>query len=309
MRFITDQPRLHLLCQGLLHLASLQPIHRNAWEKPRARSLATTIYNDITRIGALITNAPLTAALEFLKRKGVSQLLQTRTVASRTPIDRFYRLKFALKVKSASATSLIEKSRDEFGLDKIRAFRFNSPFDDTETRNNQLSTSSSTVSVATQADQVVTTRENTKTNETTHSDHDAPPGWLDDDEFDDIEFEDVVATDESQENIDSTKDEQAQIGKPPESSEDDDPLERYRERNRESDHLSKQIVLIQKKLAEIQDRREWLPSQKTDYTNLMRHIDDLLELLDICTKVNTDTITSSALASSNSRILIEVSAK
>jgi hypothetical protein len=309
MRFITDQPRLNVLSQGILHLASLVPIHRNIWEKPQSRTLATTIYEDMKHLHTLISNKPLMMALEFLKRKGVPQLLQARVAVPLQSIDKFYRLKSILKSKLALASPLIENCRDEFGASKIRSFRSKSPFDPSLTPSTQPLASNSTHLESTSPTTTSLETEKEESPETGFS-GDVPPGWLDDEsEFDDIEFEDVVgSTNAPLEGSKPAEDEEIKE-KPIEGLKGSDPLEKYCQRNRTLDEISKQVALIQKKVLEINDRENWLPNQKVEYTELLHYIDDLLELLAICIRCNTDFIASSPLNLSESGIVIEFSAR
>lgn len=288
VRFILEQPRLNVFCKAILHLSSLVPNQRNIWEKPLAKKLATLIYEDMVRIGALVDNQPLRSALEFLKRKKVKSALHTApTARTRTPIDRYYFIKHAISLQDAVASKLIQEIAAEFP-DQIPAFRsrqVTSSFDEVPDSSPKKKTPKVTVTVpkAKEPEEVDVSE---AVEEETEEDEDL---------FEDIMFEDVDNEEEppkeatvEEEKQFETKDLKAAS----EPSPEDTRLEKYRQRNRDTALLVRHLDALQKKLAGIEDRSNWIPNQITDYNATTLRVTELLDALAACTKVSTSAITS-----------------
>jgi len=303
IRFITEQPRLNLLSQGILHLATLQPIHRNAWEKSQSRLLATTIYEDLKRMGAMLENRPLRLALEFLKRKGVIELLAPRTPTVASPIDRFYRLKYIFASKEELGTSIIEECHKEFPT-KVEPFR---PKEDPIRAS---PSSSSTPSSTTPSSFVDTQPSSASIQPNSASDPQFQPNHEDesydfDDEFGDVEFEDVVGLEnEVMETPTSSKTVSTEQNALAPGA---DSMETYRSRNRKIEDLINQIHLLRQKVTSINDRSEWLSRQRADYDFLLRKIDAIIEKLSQCLQVNTDVLAS--IPDKETQLVIDVSSR
>jgi hypothetical protein len=296
-KFLLEQPKLNLLCQGILHLISLHPIHRNQWEKPLAKTLATVIFQDLTRMGSLLSSKPLKLALEHLRRNKVSEQLATRPPASVSSVNRFYRLKFQLKSKDILATSIINQCREREGS-SIRAFLTRSPYEEATPTETQTSSSSSPIPASEQV-KIAT--------ETSSADPAPVPYEYDpnaEDDFENIDFEDVEASEELAEpSIEQDFAPKIPVAGPLENS---SRLDEYRQSNRKIEEISNQIRFIQQKLQEITERRDWIPAQNAEYTALLRRIEDLLSLLGLCTTANTEAIRACPEALTESQVVIDI---
>lgn len=307
VRYVLEQPRLNVFCKAILHLLSLAPIQRNAWEKPLAKKLAGIIYEDLVRIGNLVDNQPLRSALEFLKRKNVKTALQPPvTGRTRTPIDRFYYIKHAVSIKDALASKIIEETSTEFP-GRIPAFRSRQVLSSFEELPQTSPKKKSAVIIHASPSKAT---EKIEEKEMTAQDDGGEE--YNEDDFDDVLFEDVENEEEkvSEEQVEEEEEEKKkkveEVPASEHTSSVDDGLEKYRQRNRDIALLVKQLVVLKDRLANIENRANWLPHQTTDFNAVSLRVAELLDTLANCTVVNTVAITSSPEAAKGTQI-IEVS--
>lgn len=299
VRFLLEQPRLNVFCKAILHLISLAPAQRNVWEKPLARKLASLIYEDMVRLGALVDNQPLRGALEFLKRKKVKVALQPPTTArTRTPIDRFYYLKHAISLKDATASKIIAEITSEFPsqVPSFRSRQVTSSFE-------EVPDSSPKKIAPKKAPSAAPTKE---VEEESAAPASSSPPDDDQDDFDDILFEDVEYEEPVvEELIDVGKvlEESAALEPPKQASPEDIRLEKLRQRNRDMALLVQHLSILKTKLDGIEERSNWIPNQITDYNAVSLRVTELLDILAACTQVNTTAITSAHNTSLGTQII------
>jgi len=301
IQFVTEQPRLNVISQGIIHLASLQPIHRNPWEKGQSRLLATSIYEDLKRMGAVIDNKPLRLALEFLKRKGVPELLTPPTPVTLSPIDKFYRLKFSFSSNEQLAAEIIQECRREFP-DKIDSLRPSSvpgqdhPSSLPTTNTLPISNENTTSTTSSEGDISSASVPPYSATDPEEDDFDS--------EFGDVEFEDVLSVENPLAEVPITAESSAttSASAPPSGPES---FEIYRLRNRRIEDLVKKFHLLRQKVTSIEDRSEWLPRQRADFEALLRRLDSFVEKLCLCSQLNTDVLTS--IPDKDTKLVIDVS--
>lgn len=289
MKFVTEQPRLSLICQSLFHLASLQPVHKNSWEKPLAHTLATTLYEDLKRLGGLLNNVPLNLALEHLKRKGFASLLRMNPAPIVDPIDRFYRLLFQLEVADKQAIALMDDARTQFGsrVQQPRTTRIIP-----EHRRTNSSTATPRAVSAPAAPSTAAAVDDIRQSSLSVDSQS---------EFGDIEFEDVL------EDMDEPLDVEVSAVKKPEEAVEEEKkdvphasaataaesmtrAESYRKSRRDIEMAIEKLKVVQKKLLAVEDRRNWLPRQNQQYASALARIEELLQILSQCSDLYAEAV-------------------
>lgn len=285
MKFVTEQPRLNLLCQALFHLASLQPVHKNPWERPLAHTLASSIYEDLQRLGGLLNFVPLKLALEHLQRKHFASLLRLTPPSTVDPIDRFIRIRHQLVAIDAQAVALIDATRTiGHHVPRLRTHPI-------MPENKHPTASSSSESREPPAGQL--------TAETAIDAQASAASQAADveSEFGDIEFEDVV--DDLEDEMEST-DAQKAAERPgtllasaapaTDATGSTEATEVRHKAKRDLEVVSTKLKSLQKRLGDIGERRNWLPTQSHQFNLVVQRIDELLEILAHCSHVETEAI-------------------